>query len=63
MKHVERPHYFIRECVEDMKLVVPFVRWCVRTLIWPTSSPYTKPLDNKRFFELRNSIMNYNQSD
>ena len=26
MKHVARRHFFIRECVEDLKLVVPFVR-------------------------------------
>ena len=25
MKHVERRHLFIRECVENMQIVVPFV--------------------------------------
>ena len=25
-KHIERRHFFIRECVEDHKLSVPFVR-------------------------------------
>ena len=54
MKHVERRHYFVRECVEDMKLVVPFVRTDANLADF-----FTKTLDNKRFFELRNSIMNY----
>ena len=58
MKHVERRHYFVRECVEDMKLVVPFVRTDDNLADF-----FTKPLDNKRFFELRNTIMNYRSGD
>ena len=57
MKHVERRHYFIRECVEDMKLVVPFVRTDDNLADF-----FTKPLDASRFFKLRNSIMNYARS-
>eukprot|EP00966_Prymnesium_polylepis_P197425 4574916-Prymnesium_polylepis.1 len=25
MKHVDRRHYFVRECVENLQIVVPFV--------------------------------------
>lgn len=25
LKHVDRRHYFVRECVENMQIVVPFV--------------------------------------
>ena len=44
-KHTERRHYFIRECVENGKLRVPFV---------PTADNvadfFTKPLMGKHFF-------------
>ena len=52
-KHIDRRHYFIRELVEDGKLVVPFV---------PTldniADFFTKPLKSSRFFPLRDKIMN-----
>ena len=52
-KHIERCHYFIRECVENGKLRVPFV---------PTKENsadfFTKPLSGKAFFDLRDKVMN-----
>ena len=52
-KHIERRHYFIRECVENGKLRVPFV---------PTKENcadfFTKPLMGKAFFDLRDRVMN-----
>ena len=52
-KHIERRHYFIRELVEENRIVVPFV---------PTNENladfFTKPLNSNAFFPLRNRIMN-----
>ena len=52
-KHIERRHYFIRECVENGKLRVPFV---------PTKDNvadfFTKPLTGKMFFDMRDKVMN-----
>ena len=52
-KHIERRHYFIRECVENGKLRVPFV---------PTADNvadfFTKPLTGKAFFDMRDKVMN-----
>ena len=52
-KHIERRHYFIRECVENGKLRVPFV---------PTDENiadfFTKPIMGKHFFNLRDKVMN-----
>lgn len=53
LKHVERRHFFIRECVENMKLVVPFVATHENMADF-----FTKPLPPKQFFALRNRIMN-----
>ena len=56
-KHIERRHYFIRECVENGKLRVPFV---------PTADNvadfFTKPLMGKHFFLMRDKIMNVPRS-
>ena len=41
-------------CVENMELVVPFVRTHENLADF-----FTKPLEPKRFFELRNIIMNH----
>ena len=54
MKHVERRHFFIRECVENMNIVVPFVRTDANLADF-----FTKPLESRRFFSLRNLIMNH----
>ena len=54
MKHVARRHFFIRECVENMQIEVPFVHSDANLADF-----FTKPLDPKRFFGLRNIIMNH----
>ena len=53
MKHVERRHLYVRECVEDHLITVPFV--CTDDNI---ADFFTKALESKRFFRLRDSIMN-----
>ena len=57
-KHIDRRHYFVRELVEEGRLVVPFVS---------TTDNYadffTKPLKPARFFHLRNLIMNVPSSE
>ena len=53
VKHIERRHLFIRECVEEGKIRVPFV---------PTADNvadfFTKPLMGKHFFNMRDKVMN-----
>ena len=53
MKHVARRHFFVRECVEDGRIVVPYV---------PTADNpadfFTKPLPYASFHRLREKIMN-----
>ena len=53
MKHVERRHFYIREAIEAHRLCVPFVRSDANLADF-----FTKPLKPKRFFELRDKIMN-----
>ena len=53
MKHVERRHLFVRECVENMQIVVPFVGTADNLADF-----FTKPLPHKQFFDLRDRIMN-----
>ena len=57
MKHVER-HFYIREAIEAHRLCVPFVRSDANFADF-----FTKPLPPKRFFELRNKIMNITSPD
>ena len=52
-KHIERRHFFVREVVESGRLVVPFVASANNLADF-----FTKPLDSKKFFEMRNRIMN-----
>ena len=52
-KHIERRHYFIRECVENGRLHVPFVATAENMADF-----FTKPLANKTFFHIRDKIMN-----
>ena len=54
MKHVERRHFFVRECIEDHKIVVPLVATHENIADF-----FTKALDAKDFFRVRNKIMNY----
>ena len=52
-KHIDRRHYFIRECVEEGRMRVPFVRTAENMADF-----FTKPLPAKTFFFLRDRIMN-----
>ena len=54
MKHVARRHFFVRECVENLQIVVPFVASADNMADF-----FTKPLGPKQFFPLRNRIMNF----
>jgi hypothetical protein len=53
MKHVERRHFFIRECVEDHKIRVPFVRSAANLADF-----FTKAMPSSTFFTMRDIIMN-----
>ena len=52
-KHIERRHFFVRECVEAMRLNVPYVRSPENL-----SDMFTKPLEARQFFALRDRVMN-----
>ena len=53
-KHIHRRHFFVRECVEDQRLVVPFVRSCDNLADF-----FTKPLGASTFFPMRDRIMGH----
>ena len=57
-KHIERRHFYVRELVESQTIVVPYVN-TVENL----ADFFTKPLDGKHFFSLRNRIMNVLESE
>ena len=52
-KHIDRRHYFVRELVEEGRLVVPFV-----STVDNLADFFTKPLKPSKFFPLRDKIMN-----
>ena len=52
-KHIERRHFFVREAVERGEIRVPFVKTNDNLADF-----FTKPLPSKRFFHLRDIIMN-----
>ena len=52
-KHIERRHFYVRECIERMQLRVPFV-----ATIDNLADFFTKPIVGSRFFEMRNELMN-----
>ena len=52
-KHVERRHFYVRECVEDLLITVPFVASHDNLADF-----FTKYLAPKHFFALRDVIMN-----
>ena len=54
MKHVSRRHFFVRECVENLQIVVPFVASADNLADF-----FTKPLSPKLFFPMRDRIMNH----
>ena len=53
VKHIERRHFFIRECVENMRINVPYVNTMDNYADF-----FTKPLSSKPFYAFRNVIMN-----
>ena len=53
MKHVERRHFFVRECVEKHLIRVPFV-----STVDNLADFFTKPLPARVFFPMRDVIMN-----
>ena len=53
VKHIERRHFFVRECVENFQLVVPYVNTNHNDADF-----FTKPHQTKRFYEMRDRIMN-----
>jgi hypothetical protein len=53
VKHIERRHFYIRELVEDQRLVVPYVATSDNLADF-----FTKPLSAKTFYKNRNQIMN-----
>jgi hypothetical protein len=52
-KHIERRHFYIRELVEEQRLVVPYVKSSENLADF-----FTKPLAAHDFFRNRNLIMN-----
>ena len=52
-KHVERRHFYVRECVEDLLITVPFVASHDNLADF-----FTKYLTPKHFYALRDIIMN-----
>ena len=52
-KHIDRKHYYIRECVEEGRIRVPFVATTDNMADF-----FTKPLASKIFFRMRDTIMN-----
>ena len=52
-KHIDRRHFYIRECVENLQIRVPFV-----STVDNMADFFTKPLAAKHFFRMRNAIMN-----
>lgn len=58
VKHVERRHFFVRDCVERHQITVPFV-----STVDNLADFFTKPLTGKQFFTLRNRIMNVTSED
>ena len=57
-KHIDRKHYYIRECVEEGRIRVPFVASADNMADF-----FTKPLASKVFFRMRDIIMNVPMSE
>ena len=52
-KHIDRRHFFVRECVERHQLRVPYVNTADNLADF-----FTKPLPPKQFYAMRDQIMN-----
>ena len=57
-KHIDRRHFYVRELVEEQKLVVPFVATANNMADF-----FTKPLPGRAFFPMRDRIMNVRPSE
>ena len=55
VKHIARRHFFVRECVENNQIVVPYVNTADNLADFFN---FTKPLEGKLFFDMRDRIMN-----
>ena len=53
IKHIERRHFFVRECVENMQITVPYVNTHDNIADF-----FTKPLAPADYFRMRDIIMN-----
>ena len=53
IKHIERRHFFVRECVEDAQITVPYVRTTDNLADF-----FTKALPAPQFVAMRDIIMN-----
>lgn len=56
LKHVERRHLFVRECVENGRLVLPYVKSADSLADY-----FTIPLPHEQFFGMRAVIMNLSE--
>ena len=54
VKHIARRHFFVRECVENNQIVVPYVNTADNLADF-----FTKPLEASVFISLRDKIMNW----
>ena len=52
-KHIDRRHFFVRECVENMQIRVPYVN-----TVDNLADFFTKALSTKNFYRMRDLIMN-----
>ena len=52
-KHIDRRHFFVRECVENLQIRVPFVK-----TVDNMADFFTKPLPSKVFTRMRDELMN-----
>ena len=50
---IDRRHFFIRECVENMQLRVPYVN-----TVDNLADFFTKPLAKNDYFRMRDTLMN-----
>ena len=57
VKHIQRRHFFVRECVENMQITVPYVN-----TVDNLADFFTKPLEGKHYFRMRDAIMNVTPS-
>jgi hypothetical protein len=57
VKHIQRRHFFVRECVENMQITVPYVN-----TVDNLADFFTKCQEGKLFFRMRDEIMNVHPS-